>query len=255
MEESFIKAFKEMFIGTAPDLGMHSEITNEVDRYIGKGEETFMYSVRVLKKPENILELINSEIELAKGRGRKTIEWKTYDLLQDEAVERALIDIGFEKRTTLRLMYYPVSDKDFKIKGSNKVEEVTEENFEDLMDVMESVFNHRSLWLKNGLGKEISLRPKLVKAFISYVASNIASAGWIKKYNKIGNLFGGATLEHLRGKGAYQSLVSARYKYAQDNQIDYLISDCTADSERVLRALNFYDGGLMRKWKFTILDD
>lgn len=252
MDKEFKKSFINMFNSTTPDVGMYAEVSNSVDRYIGDGDEPFMYSIRMRNDLSSPREQIQNEIELARICNRKTIEWKTYEILNQEKVEEELIAIGAQLRSILRLMYYPVDSKEFSISKQNKIIEVTPENFDNLLDVIEDVFKHRSSWIKDGLGQEVSLTPNLVKAYLCFVDGNLASTGWIKKYNKIGNLFGGGTIEKFRGQGAYQSLVQARYKFAQENDINFLISDCTPDSERVLHKLGFKNGGIIKKWNITL---
>lgn len=232
-----------------PDAGMRAEIDPPVDRYIGEGEEPFYYSVSAIQPCDEAEfdELVRREVSLARARRRTTFEWKTFDFqnmpFQDGALERN----EFKLQRTSRLLHAPAAfvtdlpaDVSVRVVGGN--------DFELLMSLNERAFGQRAEWLSQGLRREIVEQPRKVKAFFAFVGDEVAACGWIKVYSKVGLLFGGGTLPDLRGKGAYRALVAARSQFAYAAGADYVACECSPDSERVLRALEFTDAGAARQW-------
>lgn len=254
MKISFENAFLEMLRASVPDLGMTAEIEPPVDRYIGEGAEPFYYSIR-LNSPctkDEFESAVLRELQLAKSRARQSFEWKIFELPKIDFLPDTLKRHGFILKRQSRLMYMAA---DFKINCSNRVTVkpvLNGTDFELLLDVNEKAFGRRSDWLKTGLRREIIEKPNLVKAFIAFVDETPAACAWIKIYSNIGFLFGGGTIPELRGNGAYKAIVNERAKFANSVGVDFIISECSPDSERVLRSLEFVDAGNVQQFVFNV---
>ena len=239
-----------MFRGDLPDTGMRFDGTAQVDRYVGDGEEPFYYSLRLVvplqRKP--LAELVAAEVALAKQRRRYFFEWKEFDLPPTEGLAEILERKGFGLARTSRLLYARPETAPAAVAGVEVREVKDDAAFDVLLDLNAQAFGERSEWLDRSLRPEIIARPELVRAYLAYVDGKPAASAWIKIYGKIGYLFGGGTVPALRGKGAYRSLVAARGKMAREAGADFLLSECSPASEKVLRALKFHDGGIARQW-------
>jgi len=242
-----------MFQGTtAPDHGMHGESDPPVDRYIGKGSEPFNYSVRInspcLKSEAE--RTVRREVEIAKAMGRNSFEWKMFDFPPMEFLGEILSAQGFVLNRSSRLMFAP-SAFTLRPQPSISVREIhSETDFDHLLEVNALAFGQRSEWLNQGLRREVLENSDRVKAFLASVDGKVAACGWIKRYSRIGFLFGGGTSPELRGRGAYKALVSARCAFARTAQVDYVASECSPQSEPILRALQFGDAGRALQWVY-----
>lgn len=234
-----------------PDRGMRSEREDGIDRYLGKGDEDFFYSLRLAArcKSSRFETLLKKEEQLALARGRKSWEWKVFELprrtdFQEEKLQKA----GYRCDRRSRLFYAPSS---IAIQKSPEIqiEEVrTDAKFQELLDVGEAAFGKRSLWLNDGLRLEVREVPHLVRAFIARIQGRTVAAAWIKIFGPIGFLFGGGTHPDFRGRGAYRSLVAARAGFAHSSGVPFVLSECSPDSEKVLKALSFLDAGRVSRW-------
>ncbi len=246
----FSDAFLTMFRGELPDHGMRWDGTEFIDRYVGDGEEPFYYSLRLVKPlgRKALTELVAAEVALAKKRGRYFFEWKEFHLPPSEGLPEILERKGFGLARTSRLLYARPHSVPT-IAAGVEVREVNDDaTFDQLLDLNERAFGERSEWVDRSLRPEIKANPGQVRAFVAYVGGKPAASAWIKIYSRIGYLFGGGTVPELRGRGAYRSLVAARGKFAQSAGADFLLSECSPASEKVLRALQFQDGGVARQW-------
>lgn len=250
LSPSFETCFLNMYqAGQTPDAAMQAEREGVIDRYVGEGEEPFYYSLR-LHSPCNrqaFAALVKEEIALAKRRNRYFFEWKEFDFPSMPFVPEILTRHGFQIARESRLLYAPAMPIEAPSGVTVRPVE-TDADFEVLLDVNEAAFGERSEWLNRSLRPEIKSGSKLVRAFVAYVNEKPACSAWIKVYSKIGFLFGGGTVPALRGKGAYRALVNARSEFAQGAGVEFLLSECTPFSEKILRSLQFIDGGKAVQW-------
>lgn len=231
---------------------MRVENAPGVDRFIGVGPEAFQYSIRLNAPCTQValLSLVDREITQAKKLGRKTLEWKAYDIPPLPFLPEALQQAGFVLRRESRLMYVETTAQ-LEISSDVELCPVTSDSdFDVLLDVNEAAFGARSDWLNQGLRFEVRDQTDRVKAWVVKVGGKPASAGWIKIYSGIGILFGGGTHPELRGRGAYRALVSERLRWARAAGARFIMSECSPHSERILRALGFTDAGRACQWVY-----
>lgn len=251
----FENAFLNMFDSAdVPDIGMHCEQEFPVDRYIGPGPEPFYYSIRVNQSCSRAEteKVVQREIALAKKRGRKKFEWKTYDIPKLDSIDKTLERAGFKMEKPNRLMYASTNLRVEVPRGASVREVTNAEGFALLMNVNEDAFGVRAEWLEKSLKLEISQNPDKVKAYLAVVDNKIAAAAWMKVYTNVAYLFGGGTHPDLRGRGAYRALLSKRMAVARSNGIPFVIAECSPESEKILRSLNFTDAGPALRWNYDV---
>ena len=252
--ELFKEKFSKMFNGsTMPDFGMISEHSELTSRYIGKGEEAFYYSICANSNcsDTDFEKAVHEEIDLARSRKRKSFEWKTFDLFEQEFAKKILKKHNFTLNRQSRLMFTKSDHVFTPAKNVNAVEVKNNDDFKKLVGLIEEVFDEDASWLNDTLRIELAAGHGLTNAYLAFVDGQLASAAWIKIYNEIAYLYGGGTLKELRGRGAYKKLLHARCKYALESNIEYVVSECSPDSEKVLRSLGFADAGCSYQWVYS----
>lgn len=250
---SFLSMYQKLTPQSTPDSGMHVEVDSPVDRYIGTGNEPFWYSVRINTPctEELLTSTVFREIQIARQKGRSTFEWKTYAIpmfSKERLLKELLIKNGFELNRTSRLMYHS-ADIHLAAPGTVNIKAVrSAEDFKLLLEINETAFGVRAEWLNSGLKNEVLNNSGSVRAYLAFVDGQLAAGGWIKLYGPIGFLFGSGTHPSLRKRGAYRALVSARCKFAKENGILFVASECSPDSEKILKTLTFEDAGEALQW-------
>lgn len=83
---------------------------------------------------------------------------------------------------------------------------------------------------------------------VAYVDGAPAAAARLEINGRFGQLFGGAVVPHLRGRGAYRALVAARAEEARRRGASYLITDARETSRPILQKLGFEVLGHSTNW-------
>ena len=91
--------------------------------------------------------------------------------------------------------------------------------------------------------REINRDAPLTEVFAAYLHDTPIAAGWIRHFGSVSYLFGGSTLAKYRGQGAYRALVARRHQSASVLGSRFLVSECSPESERILKSLGFQDAG------------
>ena len=229
-----------------PDAGMHVECEGPVCRYVGEGSESHWYSLSLTAPvPESELAgIVQRERRVAEERGRHH-EWKEFPLLHGAGLGAALAAAGYQIDRRCRLLFTS-TESAVPASPGVRVEEVKSEgHFRALGEIGARVWGHRSEDLIQSLRDELALPAPLAAAYLAYVPGleEPASGAWIKLYHRLGFLFGGSTLVEARKKGAYRALVAARMAFARKRGVRFVASECSPDSEAVLRVLRFSDAG------------
>jgi GNAT superfamily N-acetyltransferase len=238
--------------GKFPDAGMSSEEEGSIVRYLGKGDEPFFYSLFLKKAPENLDSVIKNEIALAIKRGRSSLELKAFPEPHLPELEELLLKLKFIKQNSRRLMALPISSH-LSDNSQVQVKAVTNsDELQILLDINEKVWGQRQEWIAHSLTAEMKQTPCLTSVFLAYIDEHAVSNGWCKLYGKIAYLFGGSTLKEARGKGAYRALVGKRLNWARAQGAEYLVSECTPDSGRILANLGFVDMGVVNVFNLDL---
>ena len=114
------------------------------------------------------------------------------------------------------------------------------EQLEDVITVMEGVYNSSFGWMRSRMGDHMEI-PELLSIYVAYVDRKPACAGWIYFYpgSTFGSLYGGSTLEAYRRQGLYLAVLSARAHEAQRRGCQYLSVDAGPMSRPILEAHGF----------------
>ena len=249
MLEDFCHEFLDWYrYGPEPDLDMKWLKNGPVLRYFGPGGERHHYSLRINEPCDDLVlleQLVDAENKIAKSFGRK-FEWKVYSFPKVPGLAALLEYKGLKCTRRTRMLFLPVDQPLSGVAPSAEVmvEKVTTRwQIEALASVLADVWNDTTPSFAAALWAEISGRAPLTEAWLASVDGQVVSCCWIKYYGRIGFLFGGATRAAFRGKGAYRALVQVRQAAAQNRGVKYLVSECSPDSEKVLRGLGFLDAG------------
>lgn len=244
----FQKAYLDMYRDATAEPGMQIDEDDFVLRYWNSGNEGYDYNLTLKEPALDYRQLVFDEKEIMKSRDKKAAWWKVHDFPRDTRVpiERALAEEGFTLMRKCRLLYLPV---DGVVNPASSVEVrmlKPGDSLEDVKAISKDVWGEVSESQMAGLQMLMNLPTPKVQMFLSRLKgdSEWASVGWIKFYGKVGYLFGGSTRKKHRGMGTYRTLVAARLKAAAQAGMHFIVSECTPESERVLRSLDFLDAGI-----------
>ncbi len=115
------------------------------------------------------------------------------------------------------------------------------EQIEDVITVMEGVYNSSFGWMRSRMGDHIEI-PELLSIYVAYIDRKPVCAGWTYFYpgSTFGNLYGGATLEAYRRQGLYLAVLFARAQEAQRRGCQYLSVDAGSMSRPILESHGFH---------------
>lgn len=247
----FQSAFLNMHETTYPDPVMRWEKESPVIRYVGEGgTESFWYSVSLgepCRDEQTVADVVDREIRLAASRNRN-MEWKVYEFPEGPGLASTLESRGLRCTRKSRLLYSPVEDVLREIRVSPEIRVEPAESIaqlEELRDLSGKVWGQEATWLVDTLWREISAPNPGTHVYLARNADGLAvSCGWMRALGNIAWLFGGSTVQDFRGRGAYRALVRERALRARFAGIQFLLSECSPDSERVLNRLGFSDAGV-----------
>jgi hypothetical protein len=180
----------------------------------------------------------------AKGQ---PVEWKTrgHDLPAD--LPERLAAAGFVPEERETVVIGESADIAERLAGRGSVEGVTIRRTEDKADfariaAMESaVWDQDWSWLTDDLVSRHATG--LTDIFVAEAESTgeVVSAAWAvyKKNTDFTGLWGGSTLQELRGRGIYKALVAVRAARAVELGYRYLQVDASDDSSPILQRLGF----------------
>ncbi len=245
--DDFRQKYLEMYKGKVPDTLMKAEYDGKLTRYSGNGKEGFWYTVFLNAPEPNVKQLealIEKEIEVAKLRGRRVWWWKIHEFPSSPQLSELLEKYGFEAVRTSRLMYCSADNHVSEPPGIEVQEVKTASELDSIKNINEAVWESSADWITEMLSQEIARPSSLTRAYLAKrVGGAWVSSGWVKFYNQVAFLFGGTTLADARGHGAYRALLGVRLKIAAKNQMSYVATECSPESEKILLSLGFLDAG------------
>lgn len=252
LSQQFWDDYLSMHEGVAPKENMQWHVSDPVRRYIGPGSLPYDYSLSFYKNPgraEETKSIFELEHQLALAQSRN-YEWKLFEnppmqLNAHKALEN--IGLGCKQRSTLLFDVAKVQDPSLftqvkKITDPMEVSAIRTILYETWGHVEESL-------LKNLENTIASVNPRSA-VFLAFSEGEPAACGWVRCYGEIAYLFGGSTRKRFRGRGLYKQLVAIRSNFAKKIGAKFVVSECSPDSERVLRKLNFHDGGQVFRFEY-----
>lgn len=249
-KQELLNAYRD----TMPGSGMKSDEDDFVIRQWSEGNEGYHYNL-ILKNPAlDYRQLVQDEREILLSRDKNAAWWKVHDFPAGtrQELEKVLPQEGFHQYRKTRLLYMPIEQR---VTPASSIE-IKKLKPQDGMDVVREisleVWGEVSETLMNALYESIRQNHTRTHIYLTRVRGETewASVGWVQFYGKIGYLFGGSTRAKFRGMGTYRTLVAARMEEAARAGMKFVTSECTPDSERVLRGLGFHDAGTATVFEF-----
>ncbi len=201
---------------------------------------------------ENAEKIIDSEIAYFKSI-HKNFEWKLYDFNQINSLEDILKRKNFIFKRENSLMFASSDLKLNKISPQVEVIKATSpQDYAAIGSIQESVWNESSESFISALAQEANVPQSRMDVYYAKVDNVPVSCGWIRHYGEISFFFGGSTIKEYRGKGAYSALVQARIDCAKTRGSKYVVSECSPDSERVLKNICFQKAGNVRVYNYAV---
>jgi hypothetical protein len=192
------------------------------------------------------------EVEaLASGAGIERVSWWIGELTRPRGLAERLLELGFEpddppEETSLTLAVPPGGEPRIRVRRAD--------TFDDIVEALEidwSVFGvpqeerevRRVETRKAYAGLEAS---GLVSCYLAELDGKMVGFGRVVFTPYGGLLMGGATLPEVRGKGAYVSLVHARWQAAVERGTPRLIVSAGPESTPILVRLGFERMGTVK---------
>jgi GNAT superfamily N-acetyltransferase len=103
-------------------------------------------------------------------------------------------------------------------------------------DLESEVWGEDLSWHAEELAEQMSLGPDKIGVYVAEAERNVVAAAWLLAYpsTDFAGLYGGATLDRLRGRGVFRVLVRERAKLAASRGAAYLQVDASAHSRPIL---------------------
>jgi len=246
-ETSFIAVFNKYLIESiASDPRMKKETFEDYVRYTGPSKtyyDSTLYSPNLdCSSEERLHSLIEEQIQYFNSLG-KNFEWKVYDFNNLQKLEELLIQKGFIVRRKSTVMYAPI-EMHVPVKNSFQIVKAKVwDDFKHIVDIQEDVYGKGSGDFVKELMQEALQTQSRLDVFIALKESKALSAAWIRHYGSISFFFGGATLKEARTCGAYSALVKERIDCAKKREAQFVVSECSPDSEAVLNKVGFKKAG------------
>jgi GNAT superfamily N-acetyltransferase len=121
--------------------------------------------------------------------------------------------------------------------GALKIERVhNNPGLQAVQELEETVWDEQMSWLFDDLSGLLRDAPNFVSIYLAYLHDKPVSAAWsfYPPGSQFVDLYGGATLEALRGKGLYTTLLAHRAQEAVQRGRRYLIVDAGEMSRPIL---------------------
>jgi len=188
-------------------------------------------------------QVIQSTIDFFKPYGGE-FEWKVYWHDTPPDLKERLLAHGFVPEDVESLLALDLESvpPDFWEPPSASVRRITDPvQLTDVTRIEAEVWGEPFDDLEATLRAEMQETPDQISVYIAYAEGVRASSAWIRFYpeRQFAELYGGATVPHLRGKGLYTALVKARAQEARQRGARFLVVDTSPMSRPVLEKLGF----------------
>lgn len=249
-QQELLNAYRD----AAPASGMSSDEDDFVIRQWGAGREGYHYNL-VLKEPApDYRQLVRDEREILLSRGKDCAWWKIHDFPGDTRaeLEKALPLEGFKFMRKCRLLYMPLEDRVVPASSIEVRKLLPTDTIDPVREISVDVWGDVSETLLAQLQEGVRQSEPRTHVYLSRIKGETewASVGWVQFYSRMAYLFGGSTRAKFRGMGTYRTLVAARLDEARRAGMKFALSECSPDSERVLRGLGFRDAGAATVYEF-----
>jgi GNAT superfamily N-acetyltransferase len=192
-------------------------------------------------------------------------EWKLFDHDQPPDLQQRLRAHGFAIEEAEGLLVLPVAEapKVLLEPIQQDVRRLTKpEQINLVQQVEEAVWGVPMPWLHEHLGDQLLAGDETsggYAVYLAYVDGQPASAAWVYfpaletgEQPYFASLWGGSTLEHLRGRGLYTALLAVRLQEAQRRGFPYLYVDASPMSQPILKKHGFRLLGWSRACEYKV---
>lgn len=250
-----LRDFQQALLDAYRDTSrMRSDEDDFVIRQWGEGSGGQDYHL-VLKEPApDYGQLVRDEREILLSRDKGAAWWKVHDFPAGTRgeLEKALLPEGFKFLRKTRLLYMPLDQRVMPASSIETRKLLPSDPIDLVRDISLEVWGNVSETLLDQLQAAVRQPEPATHVYFSRIKGETewASVGWVTFAAKMAFLFGGSTREKFRSMGTYRTLVSARLEEAAKAGMHFAMSECTPDSERVLRGLGFQDAGVATVFEF-----
>ncbi|GIP22207.1 GNAT family N-acetyltransferase [Paenibacillus sp. J22TS3] len=191
----------------------------------------------------NADEAIEDQLRYFRQQGMK-FEWKVYDFDRPHDLKDRLIARGFnpgeaeallilELQPDHELLRLPIPSSIRRVTDSSKID--------GIIALEDSVWEESHQELGKRLKEELSSTPEQLAIFVAEHEGQTVSAAWMYFHEGTSfcSLWGGATLELLRGQGHYKALLAARAQHAWNHGYRMLMVEASPMSRPILEQKGF----------------
>jgi hypothetical protein len=226
----------------AREPGMRREALEDVVRLIDlRGTESAIVYSRL--SPETADAAILREAGYFEGLGH-TLEWKLFAHDAPADLRDRLLAQGFkaeDEETILALDLSKAPDALLRPVSADIRRITRPEDLKDVTAVRQSVWPGRHAWLEERLAGLLTSDPRSLSIYVAYVDGVPASSARIQfsDHSPFAGLWGGATVEELRGRGLYSGLLAVRVQEAIQRGVRFLTIDATPMSRPIVEKFGF----------------
>jgi hypothetical protein len=252
--QEFQQALLKAYSDVAGKPGEQSDEDDFVIRNWGPGEQPYHYNLVLRHPAPDYTQLVRDEREILLSRNKGAAWWKVHDFpsgTRDE-LQKTLPREGFKFVRKSSMLYMPITERVARASSIEVRRMLPEDSLSALQEIHDEVWGPGYGEHLQSLHDSIRVPDPKTQIYFARVRGEPewASIGWIQFRDKVGFLFGGSTRPAFRGMGTYRTLVAARIEAAAEAGMEFVMSECTSESERVLKALGFHDAGVATVYEF-----
>lgn len=183
---------------------------------------------------------IEAEIERFRQLGQ-VFEWKHYDDDRPADLAARLEAHGFLREPDETVMVFDLS-RTVDAPADVSVRPVTERAaFDEVFAIQRAAFGRGDRGRNDQLADACMSHPDQWTVFVAYVDGEAAAVGALRRDpgSPFASLWAGGTVPHLRRRGAYLALVSARLARARSEGRTFAYVDAGAESRPILERIGF----------------
>lgn len=217
--------------------------TDEVVRHVSKDLTRLSFIIYSNLTTENADAIIDREIAFFKDQGGYGFEWKTYAHDSPADLPQHLLNHGFEADEEEALLVMDLQNcPDVYLQPVTlDVRRIGIEQLQDVVAVLEGVYNTSYEWLVRQMTKNLTDQPDYWSIYVAYVDDRPVCAAWsnFPRNSQFAGLWGGATLEQYRKRGIYTAVVAVRAQEALKRGYRFLMVDASDMSRPILQKRGF----------------
>ena len=219
------------------------EVTPQVMRHVDLFDDGQGFILYTRLDETNAGQVIEEQIEYFTRIGQD-FEWKVYDYDTPPDLKERLAARGFVVGEPEAVMVLDIQEAPEVLRapvGSHIRKVSTAERMQDVLAILESVWQGDFTGLVRDLSRYITERPEILSVYVAYLDEKPVSCAWIffHEHSQFASLWGGSTLPEYRQLGLYTGLLAARLQEAGHRQVRFLTVDAGPMSRPILEKYAF----------------